>query len=208
MHVWCYASLVRWFFGAMHLLSIIFWWDTSFVWWIFRMDVVRFYSKAMYRQIGEGCLIQCSEAELLMNGKLDHFAPVVGGWWSPQQCRVAGGESGILAEPELFSARLLTQFDTHTKSFVFAVQRIFCWKFSASLHHFVLSWFITFLCIIAIVLMIASLHYLWKPQNPLSLFSFGHCQMLFDILSVRPGPRQGGHRVNIIDHWSISDHFA
>ena len=44
----------------------------------FRMDVVRFYSKAMYRQIGEGCLIQCSEAELLMNGKLDHFAPVVG----------------------------------------------------------------------------------------------------------------------------------
>ena len=44
----------------------------------FRMDVVRFYSKAMYRQIGEGCLIQSSEADLLMNGKLDHFAPVVG----------------------------------------------------------------------------------------------------------------------------------
>ena len=42
------------------------------------MDVVRFYSKAMYRQIGEGCLIQSSEADLLMNGKLDHFAPVVG----------------------------------------------------------------------------------------------------------------------------------
>ena len=80
---------------------------------------MRFYSKAMYRQIGEGCLIQSSEAELLMNGKLDHFAPVVGGWWSPQQCRVAGGESGILAEPELFfsSARLLTQFDTHTNIF-------------------------------------------------------------------------------------------
>ena len=39
-------------------------------------------------------------------------------------------------------------------------------------------------------LMIASLHYLWKPQNPLSLFYFGHCQMLFDILSVRPGPRR------------------
>ena len=34
------------------------------------------------------------------------------------------------------------------------------------------------------------LHYLWKPQNPLSLFSFGHCQMLFDILPVRPGPRR------------------
>ena len=45
----------------------------------FKMDVVGFYSKAMYtRQIGEGCLIQSSEADLLMNGKLEHFAPVVG----------------------------------------------------------------------------------------------------------------------------------
>ena len=73
MHLWWGDSLVHCIFCPLY-----FWWDTSFVWWIFRMYVVRFYSKAMYRQIGEGCLIQSSEAELLMNGKLDHFAPVVG----------------------------------------------------------------------------------------------------------------------------------
>ena len=42
----------------------------------FKMDVVGFYSKAMFWQIREGCLIQSWAAELLMNGKLDHSAPV------------------------------------------------------------------------------------------------------------------------------------
>ena len=44
----------------------------------FKMDVVKCYFKAMDRQIGEGCYIQSPEAELLMNGKLDHMQPVVG----------------------------------------------------------------------------------------------------------------------------------
>ena len=44
----------------------------------FRMDVVRCYPRAMDRQIGEGCYIQSPEADLIMNGKLDHMQPVVG----------------------------------------------------------------------------------------------------------------------------------
>ena len=44
----------------------------------FRMDVVRCYVRAMDRQIGEGCFILSPEADLLMNGKLDHMKPVVG----------------------------------------------------------------------------------------------------------------------------------
>ena len=44
----------------------------------FKMEVVKCYSKAMDRQIGEGCFIQSPEAELIMNGKLDHMQPVVG----------------------------------------------------------------------------------------------------------------------------------
>ena len=44
----------------------------------FKMDVVRCYPRAMDRQIGEGCFIQSPEAELLMNGKLDHMQPVIG----------------------------------------------------------------------------------------------------------------------------------
>ena len=44
----------------------------------FKVDVVRCYPRAMDRQIGEGCFIQSPEAELIMNGKLDHMQPVVG----------------------------------------------------------------------------------------------------------------------------------
>ena len=41
-------------------------------------EVVRCYPRAMDRQIGEGFLIQIPEADLIMNGKLDHLQPVVG----------------------------------------------------------------------------------------------------------------------------------
>ena len=44
----------------------------------FRMDVVRCYGRAMDRPIGEGCFILSPEADILMNGKLDHMKPVVG----------------------------------------------------------------------------------------------------------------------------------
>ena len=44
----------------------------------FKMDVVKCYFRAMDRQIAEGCFIQSPEADLLMNGKLDHMQPVVG----------------------------------------------------------------------------------------------------------------------------------
>ena len=44
----------------------------------FKMDVVKCYFRAMDRQISEGCFIQSPEADLLMNGKLDHMQPVVG----------------------------------------------------------------------------------------------------------------------------------
>ena len=44
----------------------------------FKMEVVRCYPRAMDRQIGEGCFIQSPEADLIMNGKLDHMQPVVG----------------------------------------------------------------------------------------------------------------------------------
>ena len=183
MHLWWGDSLVHCIFCPLY-----FWWDTSFVWWIFRMYVVRFYSKAMYRQIGEGCLIQSSEAELLMNGKLDHFAPVVG-----RMVASTAVQSGRRRVRNTGWARVVFCKITHTiwhthKKFCFCCSenfllKIFC--FIASFCVILLYCTFTFLCFIAIVLMIASLHFLWKPQNPLSLFSFGHCQMLFDILSVR-----------------------
>ena len=44
----------------------------------YKMEVVKCYARAMDRQIGEGCFIQSPEADLLMNGKLDHMQPVVG----------------------------------------------------------------------------------------------------------------------------------
>ena len=44
----------------------------------YRLDVVRCYARAMDRQIGEGCFILSPEADLLMNGKMDHMQPVVG----------------------------------------------------------------------------------------------------------------------------------
>ena len=42
------------------------------------MEVVKCYARAMDRQIGEGCFILSPEADLLMNGKLDHMKPAVG----------------------------------------------------------------------------------------------------------------------------------
>ena len=42
------------------------------------MEVVRFYPRAMDRQIGEESFIQSPETDLIMNGKLDHMQPVVG----------------------------------------------------------------------------------------------------------------------------------
>ena len=77
----------------------------------FRMDVVRFYSKAMYRQIGEGCLIQSSEADLLMNGKLDHFGGEDGGFHSSAEWQEESSEYWL--SQRYFSARLLTHIDTH-----------------------------------------------------------------------------------------------
>ena len=44
----------------------------------YRIKVVRCYARAMGRQIGEGCFILSPEADLLMNGKMDHMQPVVG----------------------------------------------------------------------------------------------------------------------------------
>ena len=45
----------------------------------FKMEVVKCYSKAMDRQIREGCFIQSPKAELIMRQwKLDHMQPVVG----------------------------------------------------------------------------------------------------------------------------------
>ena len=44
----------------------------------YKMEVVRCYARAMDRQVSEGCYIQSPEADILMNGKLDHFQPVVG----------------------------------------------------------------------------------------------------------------------------------
>ena len=44
----------------------------------YRMEVVRCFARAMDRQMCEGCYIMSPEADLLMNGKLDHMQPVVG----------------------------------------------------------------------------------------------------------------------------------
>ena len=44
----------------------------------YKMEVVRCYSRAMDRQIRERCYIKSPEADLLMNGKLEHIQPVVG----------------------------------------------------------------------------------------------------------------------------------
>ena len=43
----------------------------------FKMEVVSCYPRAMDWQIGEGCFIQSPEADLVMNGKLDHMQPAV-----------------------------------------------------------------------------------------------------------------------------------
>ena len=44
----------------------------------FKFEVVRYYTRAMARQLGEGCYILGPEADILMNGKLDHCQPAVG----------------------------------------------------------------------------------------------------------------------------------
>ena len=43
-----------------------------------KFEIVRCYNKCMGRLIGEGCHIQGPEADVCMNGKLDHFRPGVG----------------------------------------------------------------------------------------------------------------------------------
>ena len=44
----------------------------------FKFEIVRCYSKCMGRLVGEGCHIQSPEADICMNGKLDHYRPGVG----------------------------------------------------------------------------------------------------------------------------------
>ena len=169
MHLWWGDSLVHCIFCPLY-----FWWDTSFVWWIFRMYVVRFYSKAMYRQIGEGCLIQSSEAELLMNGKLDHFAPVVGRMVAStavQSGRRRVRNTGWARVVFFFCKITHTIWHSHKHFFLFLLFRefsaenflfhciILCYLALLHFHFSLLYCTFTFLCFIAIVLMIASLHY-------------------------------------------------
>ena len=42
------------------------------------MDVVKCFNRPMDRQISEGCHILSPDADIMMNGKLDHMRPVVG----------------------------------------------------------------------------------------------------------------------------------
>ena len=44
----------------------------------FRMDVVKSFNRPMDRQISEGCHILSPDADIMLNGKLDHMAPAVG----------------------------------------------------------------------------------------------------------------------------------
>ena len=44
----------------------------------FRMDVVKCFNRPMDRQISEGCHILSPDADIMLNGKLDHMKPVVG----------------------------------------------------------------------------------------------------------------------------------
>ena len=44
----------------------------------YRFEIVRCYTKCMGRLVGEGCHIQGPEADICMNGKLDHYRPGVG----------------------------------------------------------------------------------------------------------------------------------
>ena len=44
----------------------------------FKFEKVRNFSRPMNRLVCEGCHIQCTEADICMNGKLDHFKPGVG----------------------------------------------------------------------------------------------------------------------------------
>ena len=44
----------------------------------FRMDVVKCYNRPMDRQISEGCHILSPDADIMLNGKLDHMRPAVG----------------------------------------------------------------------------------------------------------------------------------
>ena len=146
MHVWCYASLVRWFFGALHLLSIIF-----LVGYIFCM---------MNIQDVRGEVLQQGDVQTNRWG-MPH--PKLGGraldeWKTGPFCPSGGEDGGLHSSaewqeesPEYWLSQscffLLQDYShnltlTQTFFFVFVVQRIFCWKFSFSLHHFVLSCFI------------------------------------------------------------------
>ena len=44
----------------------------------FKLEKVRNFSRPMNRLVCEGCHIQCTEADICMNDKLDHFKPGVG----------------------------------------------------------------------------------------------------------------------------------
>ena len=44
----------------------------------FKLELIRNFSKPMGRLVCEGCNIMSTEADICMNGKLDHFRPGVG----------------------------------------------------------------------------------------------------------------------------------
>ena len=44
----------------------------------YKFEPVRYYTRAMPRLVGEGCYMLGPEADILMNGKMDHCKPVVG----------------------------------------------------------------------------------------------------------------------------------
>ena len=65
-----------------------------------KFEIVRCYSKCMGRLVGEGCHIQSPEADICMNGKLDHYRPGVGKVLITNMVHLEGGETEILAEPD------------------------------------------------------------------------------------------------------------